>query len=103
MTASRFVMVLALAAATGACEFQHRSSLTAPSEAPITAGSSAAGSMIGVWLSGGGSGSAGVTLPGLPGSEPQPAVPEVTAAFDLCYRALDPDHPPHLAKITKTL
>jgi DNA-binding SARP family transcriptional activator len=31
-------------------------------------------------------------LPGLPGSEPNPAVPEVTAAFDLCYRALEPDH-----------
>jgi DNA-binding SARP family transcriptional activator/Tfp pilus assembly protein PilF len=31
-------------------------------------------------------------LPSLPGSEPNPAVPEVTAAFDLCYRALEPDH-----------
>ncbi len=31
-------------------------------------------------------------LPSLPRSEPQPAAPEVTAAFDLCYRALEPDH-----------
>jgi tetratricopeptide (TPR) repeat protein len=31
-------------------------------------------------------------LPSLPGNEPNAAAPEVTAAFDLCYRALEPDH-----------
>ena len=31
-------------------------------------------------------------LPALPGGEPNAAAPEVTAAFDLSYQALEPDH-----------
>ena len=62
MTSSRLLPLLALTVAVAACDFQHKSSLTGPSEAPPVA--AAAGSMLGVWTAGAAATSA--LPPGLP-------------------------------------
>jgi len=62
MTPHRLFVVLVLAACTTACEFQRRSSLTSPSDAPVVA--AAAGSMLGVWTAG--ASTTAVLPPGLP-------------------------------------